>query len=110
MKGCMNIDAQTRRALVDAAKEIFSLEKERVEEVWLTKEKLMAQFGMFTEDWIRRYGCQLPRTRVTVRDAETGAVRCSQWAYARNEIQRMISENRLDFVVATGKVRGGVRS
>ena len=108
MANVITIDAATRRALVDAAKEIFSLEKERFDEVWLTKEKLMEQFGMFTEDWIRRYGCELPRTRVTVKDAQTGAVRCSQWAYARNEIQRMIEDNRLDFTVS-GKVRGRVR-
>lgn len=108
MDGLIKLDAQTRKALVDAAKEVFSQERERVAEVWLTKDKLLEQFGMFTEDWIRRYGCELPRARVTVKDAETGATRCSQWAYARNEIQRMIAENRLDFSV-NGKARGHVR-
>lgn len=79
-------------------------------EVWLTKEKFLEQFGMFTEDWLRRYGYMLPRTRATVTDEETGVIRASQWAYGRNAVQQLIAENRLDFYVgANGKVRGKPR-
>lgn len=79
-------------------------------EVWLTKERFLEQFGMFTEDWLRRYGYMLPRTRATVTDEQTGAFRSSQWAYGRNAVQQMIAENRLDFYIgANGKVRGKPR-
>ncbi len=107
MTGMITFDTATRRALTQLAKDIFSREREEMNEVWLTKEEFLKQFGMFTEDWLKRYGHLLRRVRVTVTDAETGKVRASQYAYARNEMQRLIAEDRLEFVVGkNGKVRG----
>ena len=31
-------------------------EREMYDEVWLTEKELIAQFGMFTHDWLKRYG------------------------------------------------------
>lgn len=108
MNGMVTVDARTRQAILAFAKDVFREQRDEMEEVWLSKDDFLRQFGMFTEDWLKRYGYLLPRVRVSVSDEVTGKMRCSQFAYARNAVQRLISENRLDFKVGENrKVRGG---
>ena len=64
------------------------------EEVWLSKEDFLKQFGMFTEDWLKRYGKTLGRTQAVVTD-DNGEQRCSRWAYPRNKVQRMIIDGSI---------------
>lgn len=67
---------------------------EDAQEVWLTGDQMTKQFGMFTRDWLRRYGDRLPRTQAVVRDS-AGIEHKTGWAYPRNKIQRMIRENKI---------------
>lgn len=63
-------------------------------EVWLKKDDLMKQFGMFSEDFLKRKGKSLPRERLEWTD-EQGIVHAGCWAYPRNQIQEMISRGEL---------------
>lgn len=102
----VTVDSLTRDAVVGLVREVLARELDRqMEEVWLGKDDFLRQFGMFTEDWLKRYGHLLPRARVTVSDGD--GERSSRYAYARNAIQRMIADNALDFRTGrNGKVRG----
>ncbi len=64
------------------------------EEVWLESKAFLAQFQMFSKDWLEHYGWKLPRERVEV-VGDDGVKRVTRWAYPRNEIQRMIRERKL---------------
>ena len=64
------------------------------EEVWLESKAFLAQFQMFSRDWLEHYGWKLPRERVEV-VGDDGVKRVTRWAYPRNEIQRMIRERKL---------------
>lgn len=63
-------------------------------EVWLTADELVKQFGMISEDFIKRRGKLLPRERMEWQD-KNGVVHQGAWAYPRNEIQRMIQAGEL---------------
>ena len=42
-------------------------EREMYDEVWLTEKELIAQFGMFTHDWLKKYGqCLQPAQAMVV--------------------------------------------
>ena len=106
MNGMIVLDSKTRNAIIELARDVFAKERDRqMEEVWLSKKDFLKQFGMFTEDWLDKYGYLLPHCHVTLKKGNE--TRSSRVAYARNEIQRMILEDRLDFVVKDGKARGG---
>jgi len=64
------------------------------EEVWLEANAFLAQFQMFSRDWLEHYGWKLPRERVEVM-GDDGKKRVTRWAYPRNEIQRMIRAREL---------------
>ena len=64
------------------------------EEVWLESKAFLAQFQMFSKDWLEHYGWKLPRERVEV-VGDDGVKRVTRWAYPRNEIQLMIRERKL---------------
>lgn len=63
-------------------------------EVWLTADEVVKQFGMISEDFIKRHGKLLPRERMEWVD-EKGVVHQGAWAYPRNELQRMIQAGEL---------------
>lgn len=63
-------------------------------EVWLTADEVVKQFGMISEDFIKRRGKLLPRERMEWQD-EKGVVHQGAWAYPRNELQRMIQAGEL---------------
>ena len=43
-------------------------EREMYDEVWLTEKELIAQFGIFTHDWVKKYGQCLQPARAIVVD------------------------------------------
>ena len=64
------------------------------EEVWLSKDEFLKQFGMFNESWLKEYGETLPRTMAMVTD-KNGAGHMTRYAYPRNKIQAMIRDGRI---------------
>ena len=70
-------------------------EREMYDEVWLTEKQLIAQFGMFTHDWLKKYGHCLHPARAIVVD-EKGIEHPTQgWAYPKYRIQRMIATGEI---------------
>ena len=70
-------------------------EREMYDEVWLTEKQLLEQFGMFTHDWLKKYGQCLQPARAIVVD-EKGIERPTQgWVYPRHRIQRMIASGEI---------------
>ena len=70
-------------------------EREMYDEVWLTEKELIAQFGMFTHDWLKHYGQCLQPAKAIVVD-EQGVVHPSQrFAYPKHKIQRMIASGEI---------------
>lgn len=63
-------------------------------EVWLSAEEVVKQFGMISEDFLKRKGKLLPRERVEY-VGEDGLVHVGKWAYPRNRIQEMIASGEL---------------
>ena len=80
------VKAVVRRAIEE--------EREMYDEVWLTEKELIAQFGMFTHDWLKKYGQCLQPARAIVVD-EQGVERRSRWAYPKHKIQRMIASGEI---------------
>ena len=69
-------------------------EREMYDEVWLTEKQLLEQFGMFTHDWLKKYGQCLQPARAIVVDGQ-GVERRSGWAYPKHKIQRMIASGEI---------------
>ena len=67
---------------------------EMYSEVWLTEKQLLEQFGMFTHDWLKKYGHCLQPARAIVVD-EQGVEHRSGWAYPKHKIQRMIASGEI---------------
>jgi hypothetical protein len=69
-------------------------EREMYDEVWLTEKELLDQFGMFTHDWLKKYGqCLQPRQAIVV--DEKGVEHKSGKAYPKHKIQRMIANGEI---------------
>lgn len=64
------------------------------EEVWLSKEEFLKQFGMFTPSWLKEYGETLPCAFAKVVD-ENGIEHKSRVSFPRNKIQAMIRDGRI---------------
>lgn len=70
-------------------------EREMYDEVWLTEKQLLEQFGMFTHDWIKKYGHCLQPARAIVVDAQGVEHPTQSWAYPKHRIQRMIASGEI---------------
>ena len=69
-------------------------EREMYDEVWLTEKELIAQFGMFTHDWLKKYGqCLRPAQAMAV--DEYGVEHKTGKAYPKHKIQRMIASGEI---------------
>ena len=69
-------------------------EREIYDEVWLTEKELIAQFGMFTHDWLKKYGQCLQPAQAMVVD-EYGVEHKTGKAYPKHKIQRMIASGEI---------------
>lgn len=70
-------------------------ELEMYDEVWLTEKELIAQFGMFTHDWLKRYGQCLQPARAIVADEQGVEHPTQRLAYPKHKIQRMIASGEI---------------
>lgn len=62
--------------------------------VWVNAKELRKQYGMITEDWLKRYGWKLPRERIDF-TGDDGKVHSTQWGYDVGEIERMFEDGRM---------------
>ena len=69
-------------------------EREMYDEVWLTEKQLIAQFGMFTHDWLKKYGQCLQPAQAMVVD-EYGVEHKTGKAYPKHKIQRMMASGEI---------------
>ena len=86
----MKFDKETREAIRKAVQDSMAEAMMTYEERWLTAEQLLQQFGMLSEDWLRRNAWRLPRGRFEFKDAD-GTVR-TRWAYPQHKISQMITQ------------------
>ena len=70
-------------------------EREMYDEVWLTEKELIAQFGMFTHDWLKKYGQCLQPARAIVVDEQGVEHPTQRPAYPKHKIQRMIASGEI---------------
>jgi hypothetical protein len=92
------LDRETQRMIAEAIEVGIKKGMEKAlgvyGEVWLTAEDVVKQFGMISEDFIKRRGKLLPRARVEY-VGEDGLVHVGKWAYPRNRIQEMIMSGEM---------------
>lgn len=89
------MDRNTIAELKAVLRQAIAEDREMCDEVWLTEKQLIAQFGMFTHDWLKRYGQCLQPARAIVVD-ENGVEHPTQgWAYPKYHIQRMIATGEI---------------
>lgn len=92
------LDKETQALIAAAIEKGIQMGMEKAmgiySEVWLTADEVVKQFGMISEDFIKRRGKLLPRERMEWQD-KNGVVHPGCWAYPRNEIQRMIQAGEL---------------
>ena len=70
-------------------------EREMYDEVWLTEKELIAQFGMFTHDWLKKYGQCLQPARAIVVDEQGVEHPTQRLAYPKHKIQRMMASGEI---------------
>ena len=70
-------------------------EREMYDEVWLTEKQLLQQFGMFTHDWLKKYGHCLQPARAIVVDEQGVEHPTQRLAYPKHRIQRMIANGEI---------------
>lgn len=90
----MNLDKATRVEVVAVIRQATIEAQEMYDEQWLTGEQLCELVPFFTRDWLKRYGCLLPRECARVTD-ERGNEHRSGWCYPKKRILRMVNEGKL---------------
>lgn len=93
------MDHATRQAIIDFLEGETMKRAGDMQKVWLSKRRLIDQFGMFTSDWVNTYGHLLPRKRLTVVDRQNDCKRVTGWAYDRDFIQQMLQEKEPTILV-----------
>ena len=89
------MDKNLRNELKAVLRQAIAEDREMCDEVWLTEKQLIAQFGMFTHDWLKKYGHCLHPARAIVID-EKGVEHPTQGlAYPKYRIQRMIATGEI---------------
>lgn len=90
----MNLDKQTRDAMIAVVRQATVEMHEVYQEQWLTGEQLSELVPFFTKDWLKRYGYLLPRECARVTDAH-GIEHKSGWCYPKKKILRMVNEGKM---------------
>ena len=94
----MKLDADTRKDLMEVFAAAIRAAGVGRTERYVTGERLCEIFQMFTPSRLKTWGKTMPRIRATF-ISEDGKSEQTGWAYNVVEIQKMIDENRLEFVM-----------
>ena len=89
------MDRKLREEILKEVQKAMTMAMLSLQEQWLTGYDLCKQFGMFTKDWLEKYGDILPRKRVKVTHLN-GETRGTRWAYPRFEIAKNIADGVYD--------------
>ena len=89
------MDRNTIAELKAVLRQAIAEDREMCDEVWLTEKQLIAQFGMFTHDWLKRYGQCLQPARAIVVDEQGVEHPTQRLAYPKHKIQRMIASGEI---------------
>ena len=76
------------------------------DEVWLSSEDFVKNFGMFTPEWLRKNGYMLPRERVIMVMEDGTEKEMRRWAYPKHRINRMIREGKLKSLASNKESNG----
>lgn len=91
----MKLDRETQLMITQVVNDAVKRALEGAEERWLTRKQLLEQFGMLSEDWVKKHGKHLcPASAIVIED---GVEHITREAYPLHKINRMIQENRLVF-------------
>ena len=93
----MTLDKETRMAVALAVRNAAREANEIYTEQWLTGDQLCKTIGLFTKEWLKRYGNKLPRECVRVKD-ENGVEHRTCWCYPLKKILRLIAEGQLRMI------------
>ena len=89
------MDRKLREEIVAEVQKAGEVAMVKAGERWITADELCKQFGMFTKDWIDKYGDILPRKRVRVTHLN-GETRGTRWAYPQHQIAMNIADGLYD--------------
>lgn len=89
------MDRKLREEIVNEVQKAMAVALLSLHEQWVTGDELCRQFGMFTKDWLEKYGDILPRKRVKVTHLN-GETRGTRWGYARFQIAKNIADGVYD--------------
>ena len=89
------MDKKLREEIVAEVQKAVTLSMLSLQEQYLTADELCKQFGMFTKDFVEKYGDILPRKRVKVTHLN-GETRGTRWAYPQHEIAMNIANGLYD--------------
>ena len=94
------MDTRLREQVVQEVRQALDGLMDTYTETWLPAKEMMKVFGMFSPEWLHRYGWLLPRAQAVVTDKD-GRQHRTGWAYPRNRISRMISDGSIERLIAT---------
>lgn len=97
------MDRMLRAEIIATVRETMREVLEGADEVWLTKEQFLEQFGMFSSEWLTRNGELLPREPASIIWPD-GVEESTRWAYPKHKINRMIMEQKLKGMMPTEKM------
>ena len=89
------MDRMLRAEIVATVRQTMTDVLEGADEVWLSPDEFCKTFGMFTKEWLARYGELLPREKVGMVMPDGTVKETRSWAYPKHRINRMIQEGRL---------------
>ena len=96
------MDRMLRTEIIATVRQTMQEVLEGADEVWLTPNQLLEQFGMLNQEWLNRNGELLPREYASVIWPD-GKEKCTRWAYPKHKINRMIQEGKLKGLMKTKK-------
>lgn len=88
------MDKKLREEIMAEVRGAMLATLEDAEEKWLTGKQLIAQFGCFTEAWLKTYGSSLPRTQAVI-TGEDGSEHRTGWCYPMHKINRMLMDGSI---------------
>lgn len=95
MAATLKIDKDTRNAIVAAINKATDDRMLMYQEEWVTSEELCKRLPMFSPDWVRHYGNQLPRERLEMENSQGDVCYVGKrWMYPLHRIMKDIEERK----------------